>query len=53
LSSQQLDEISVGRIREITEGPDGYIYFTSSNTDGRGRPASDDDKIYRLVPEEI
>ena len=39
-----------GRIREMAEGPDGYIYFSTSNQDGRGRPASDDDRIIRLVP---
>lgn len=38
-----------GRIRDITEGPDGYIYFSSSNKDGRGSPKSGDDKIYRIV----
>lgn len=39
-----------GRIREITEGPDGAIYFTTSNRDGRGSPAPSDDRILRLVP---
>jgi glucose/arabinose dehydrogenase len=40
-----------GRIREVAEGPDGYLYFSTSNRDGRGKPASDDDRIMRLVPE--
>ncbi|MBN1400804.1 MAG: PQQ-dependent sugar dehydrogenase [Anaerolineae bacterium] len=39
-----------GRIREVAVGPDGYLYFTTSNRDGRGRPASDDDRILRIVP---
>jgi glucose/arabinose dehydrogenase len=39
-----------GRIREVAEGPDGFLYFSTSNRDGRGRPASDDDRILRLVP---
>ncbi len=39
-----------GRIREMAEGPDGFIYFSTSNRDGRGRPAAGDDKIVRLVP---
>jgi glucose/arabinose dehydrogenase len=38
-----------GRVREVVEGPDGYIYFTTSNRDGRGIPASDDDKILRIA----
>ena len=40
-----------GRIRDVAEGPDGFIYFSTSNRDGRGRPAEDDDRIMRLVPE--
>lgn len=40
-----------GRIREMEEGPDGYIYFATSNRDGRGTPAKDDDRIMRIIPE--
>ena len=39
-----------GRIRDVAEGPDGYLYFSTSNRDGRGKPTSDDDRILRLVP---
>jgi glucose/arabinose dehydrogenase len=39
-----------GRIREVAEGPDGNLYFSTSNRDGRGEPASDDDRILRLTP---
>ncbi|HEX8733971.1 MAG TPA: PQQ-dependent sugar dehydrogenase [Pyrinomonadaceae bacterium] len=39
-----------GRIREIAESPDGFIYFSTSNRDGRGSAAKDDDRILRLVP---
>jgi glucose/arabinose dehydrogenase len=39
-----------GRIREVAEGPDGYLYFSTSNRDDRGEPASCDDRIIRLVP---
>ena len=41
---------NLGRIREIGEGPDGYLYFSTSNRDGRGSAASDDDRIMRIVP---
>jgi len=41
-----------GRIREMAEGPDGYIYFSTSNQDGRGRAAANDDRILRIVPAE-
>jgi glucose/arabinose dehydrogenase len=50
VSQENLLEKQYGRIRDIAEGPDGYIYFSTSNRDGRGNPASDDDRIMRLVP---
>jgi len=39
-----------GRIREVVEGPDGALYFSTSNRDGRGKPAGNDDRILRLAP---
>ncbi len=39
-----------GRLRDVVAGPDGALYFLTSNRDGRGRPSKDDDKIYRIVP---
>jgi glucose/arabinose dehydrogenase len=47
---ENLLEGNLGRIREIGEGPDGFLYFSTSNRDGRGRPAKDDDRIMRIVP---
>jgi glucose/arabinose dehydrogenase len=38
------------RIREVSEGPDGLIYFSTSNRDGRAQPFPNDDRIVRLVP---
>jgi glucose/arabinose dehydrogenase len=49
-SQENLLEGKYGRIREVAEGPDGYLYFSTSNHDDRGSPASDDDRIIRLVP---
>ena len=42
----------VGRVREMAQGPDGYIYFSTSNRDGRGTPLDSDDRIMRMVPTE-
>jgi glucose/arabinose dehydrogenase len=50
LGQENLIDGKVGRIREVAEGPDGYIYFSTSNRDGRGRPTPEDDRIMRLVP---
>ena len=52
LGQENLLEGKVGRIREVAQGPEGFIYFSTSNRDGRGRPAVDDDRIMRLVPAE-
>jgi glucose/arabinose dehydrogenase len=41
----------MGRIREVAQGPDGFIYFSTSNRDGRGSRRSGDDRIMRIVPQ--
>ena len=50
VSQEDLLKGKYGRIREVTEGPDGAIYFSTSNRDGRGSAAKDDDRILKLVP---
>ena len=37
-----------GRLREVVLGPDGMLYITTSNLDGRGDPNQGDDKIIRV-----
>lgn len=50
VSQEKMFNGEYGRIRNVAEAPDGSIYFTSSNRDGRGDPTSQDDRILRLVP---
>lgn len=51
ISDEMLKDVTVGRVREITQGPDGAIYFSTSNMDGRGKPRDGDDKIYKIIAE--
>jgi glucose/arabinose dehydrogenase len=50
LSQEDLFRGQYGRIREVETGPDGFLYFSTSNRDGRGSAAKEDDRIMRLVP---
>jgi glucose/arabinose dehydrogenase len=50
VSQDKLLEKQYGRIREVAEAPDGSIYFSTSNRDGRGSAAKEDDRILRIAP---
>jgi glucose/arabinose dehydrogenase len=50
VSEERLFGGEYGRIREVAEGPDGALYFSTSNRDGRGDPSKEDDRILRIVP---
>jgi len=50
LSHQKLFVGDFGRLRDVATGPDGYLYFLTSNRDGRGSPEINDDRILRIVP---
>jgi glucose/arabinose dehydrogenase len=47
-SVERLHGGQFGRIRDVLVGPDGAIYIATSNRDGRGSPAPDDDRILRI-----
>lgn len=38
----------LGRIRDVAVGPDGLVYLITSNTDGKGFPDADDDRLVRI-----
>jgi len=38
-----------GRLREVVMGPDGHLYVTTSNCDGRGDCPADRDRILRIT----
>ncbi len=48
VNSYEKLNITEGRIREIAVSPDGYIYFSTSNRDGRGKIDDKSDQIFRL-----
>ncbi|MGX1927805.1 PQQ-dependent sugar dehydrogenase [Flagellimonas sp. 2504JD4-2] len=53
-NEERLFENELGRIRMVEEGPDGAIYFTTSNIDTPGEPKrrisqKNDDRLFRLT----
>ena len=48
--TERLIEGRFGRLSDVATAPDGALYLATSNRDGRGMPASGDDRIIRLTP---
>lgn len=49
LHTQDIILSGTGRIRDVAQGPDGSIYVLTSNTDGKGFPTGDDDRLLRII----
>jgi glucose/arabinose dehydrogenase len=49
-AQERLLENRYGRLRDVVSGPDGYLYFCTSNRDGRTTPVAEDDRLLRVVP---
>ena len=50
LSDEPMFVKKFGRLRAVAMGPDGLLYFTTSNRDGRGAPRPGDDLLLRIRP---
>jgi glucose/arabinose dehydrogenase len=48
-AQERLLEGTFGRLRDATMGPDGNLYVATNNRDGRGTPATGDDRILRIA----
>jgi glucose/arabinose dehydrogenase len=50
VSTERLMEGRFGRLRDVVMGPDGFLYVSTSNRDGRNTPVAEDDRLIRIVP---
>jgi glucose/arabinose dehydrogenase len=46
---QVLFDERLGRVRAVAFAPDGHLYFSVTNRDGRGEVRRSDDRIFRVV----
>ncbi|MBD7993726.1 PQQ-dependent sugar dehydrogenase [Arthrobacter sp. Sa2CUA1] len=48
-TSTELLTTGYGRLRDVVRAPDGTLWILTNNTDGRGNPGPDDDRVLRLT----
>jgi hypothetical protein len=39
-----------GRLKTVVAAPDGALWLTTSNRDGKGHPVADDERVIRYIP---
>jgi glucose/arabinose dehydrogenase len=49
ISVQPYFDGEFGRIRDVAPGPDGSLWMITNNTDGRGNPIPDDDRLVQVT----
>lgn len=50
VSDHSLFSGQFGRLRTVAVDSEGYLYLLTSNRDGRGTPAPNDDRILKIMP---
>ncbi len=51
VAREKIIDDKYGRMRAAAQAPDGSIYVSTSNRDGRGEVRDGDDKILKLTPQ--
>ena len=49
ISAEPFFDGEFGRIRDVVPGPEGSLWLITNNTDGRGNPAPDDDRLVEVT----
>ena len=51
VATEKLLDGEIGRVRDVTQAPDGSLWVSTSNHDSYGNPVNEqDDRILRLAP---
>jgi aldose sugar dehydrogenase len=50
VGQEKLLQQQYGRLRDVKQGPDGFLYIATSDNDGYGDGRAGGDRLIRLVP---